>query len=742
MQKISIPYGGLTILSGAPASGKSSAVKGLPSGVVVSSDFYRKIFFGESRAPVDSVNEEIVCAMVPYATDDNFVFDIMSQVVNARLSKGLTTVVDSTNTTEGKRNWWVEIANKYDVPVLLVIFDISLEQLHLNNRSEWRTSPVPDKVVDKFHSQLEKTSKVCPNYTVVNAPVVLELDFPYVLPNGENIVVVGDIHGCYDTFLDMYESFIKFKATALFLGDYVDRGFKSIECLDMVMQLHSEGHYVILGNHEYNVLRILLGQEVNSDSSKITAHQILLKGKAYTDKVIKFFKSLPDHYVRIETTSFGTDVSIFCHADIEHFDLFNQPPLERVRGESKYHSMTDTDGRFYAWVEGMARAQIKSGVPQADSTSFHLYRGHILPTSPNADQVTVLEKGIGFGGYMCMNDLRTGETHEQKDDFDYSVSKPYTFKSRLAELPKKLVSSVRDSTGHLTLHKYTQKAFAKSGNFMEFPVLKEARGIVLGLDGNPCNTVFDRVFNYMEIKEHNQYDVEQEYWAVEKINGFLVNICLHPYCDELLVTCSGSFEGEHVDMAKKWLYKEGRYKAVKDWLQDKPYASTLHFECVDLLDPHIVSYTEKQQGLYLIGYNGKCLLGLGTMFLAGLFSSWYSPATLLRPDTILWGTYTVSNFEGWMVCANDGTPLFKLKTIWYLASKYFGRMSDSKVALMFSNTEKFISQLDSDMSRYRDVIKHIAITTNESAWLNLSEQERIKEVSIYLEQYYDSGDSD
>jgi hypothetical protein len=43
----------------------------------------------------------------------------------------------------------------------------------------------------------------------------------------------------------------------LFLGDYVDRGPDVRGLLDLLVQLHSEGHHFIMGNHEYVLMKAL-----------------------------------------------------------------------------------------------------------------------------------------------------------------------------------------------------------------------------------------------------------------------------------------------------------------------------------------------------------------------------------------------------------------------------------------------------------------------------------------------------
>src|SRR5690606_297313 len=66
-------------------------------------------------------------------------------------------------------------------------------------------------------------------------------------------IAISDIHGCLDEFLQLLRT-VGYTAAAdrlVLLGDYVDRGPKSREVLDTVLQLKQEGEVIVLlGNHD------------------------------------------------------------------------------------------------------------------------------------------------------------------------------------------------------------------------------------------------------------------------------------------------------------------------------------------------------------------------------------------------------------------------------------------------------------------------------------------------------------
>lgn len=76
-------------------------------------------------------------------------------------------------------------------------------------------------------------------------------------------IVISDIHGCLEEFNTMLEKvhFRPAEDQLLLLGDYVDRGLKSKEVVELIIELHKQAGAVVLkGNHDDMMLKALLGE--------------------------------------------------------------------------------------------------------------------------------------------------------------------------------------------------------------------------------------------------------------------------------------------------------------------------------------------------------------------------------------------------------------------------------------------------------------------------------------------------
>ncbi|MGH2745430.1 MAG: TIGR03560 family F420-dependent LLM class oxidoreductase [Thermoleophilaceae bacterium] len=130
----------LVVLVGATAAGKSHwAGEWFHADQVVSSDRLRAMVgVGErdQRASRDA-------------------FELLDLIVEKRLRRRLTTVIDSTGLEAGRRQAWRALAERHGVPAHVVVFDPPAAEVRERNRA--RGSPVPSKVVT---AQLRQSAEV------------------------------------------------------------------------------------------------------------------------------------------------------------------------------------------------------------------------------------------------------------------------------------------------------------------------------------------------------------------------------------------------------------------------------------------------------------------------------------------------------------------------------------------------------------------------------------------------------
>ncbi len=125
-----LPDPALVVLVGASGSGKSAwAAAHYRPAEVVSSDALRGIV-GSGQHDLDASSDA---------------FALLEQVVDARLGRGLTTVVDTLGTDAGRRRRWLDEARRAGLPAVAVVLDTPAELCR--SRNAGRDRPVPARVL-------------------------------------------------------------------------------------------------------------------------------------------------------------------------------------------------------------------------------------------------------------------------------------------------------------------------------------------------------------------------------------------------------------------------------------------------------------------------------------------------------------------------------------------------------------------------------------------------------------------
>jgi F420-dependent oxidoreductase-like protein len=129
-EPVQLPSPCVVVLVGPGASGKSTwAAAHFASAVIVSSD--------RLRALVGTGEDDIG------ASED--AFTLLGTIVERRLSRGLTTVIDTLGLDDEKRLGWLAAAKRHRMPCVAVTFDTTAEECRARNRG--RPNQIPAKVL-------------------------------------------------------------------------------------------------------------------------------------------------------------------------------------------------------------------------------------------------------------------------------------------------------------------------------------------------------------------------------------------------------------------------------------------------------------------------------------------------------------------------------------------------------------------------------------------------------------------
>jgi serine/threonine protein phosphatase 1 len=119
------------------------------------------------------------------------------------------------------------------------------------------------------------------------------------------IFAIGDIHGCFDSLKELVENKIQLNKndTLVLLGDYIDRGDKSKEVIDYIIDLQGKDYNIIplIGNHELLLLETF-EDENNKPKWLQNGGGETLKSfgvdsiKDISPKYLEFFKNLKNFY--------------------------------------------------------------------------------------------------------------------------------------------------------------------------------------------------------------------------------------------------------------------------------------------------------------------------------------------------------------------------------------------------------------------------------------------------------------
>ena len=272
-----IPLHSLVILVGPANSGKSTLAKNEFSEFeIINSEKVRYELVGDiHRMDINDV-----------------VFREIYRRVALKLDMGERVVVDASNLHRGDRMGLAEIGVRMGVPVFYLVCNKDL-QVKLKQKS-WRNDPAP--VITRQDSSFKINERDIVRGDGIAYVIDTRVeDFEIVekIPGNNllhdikqrgyrGIMVVGDVHGMLEPLKNATEWATSRNLFCVFLGDIIDYGANSIECVNHVYDIVTRGRGIsIIGNHERKIEKWIEQVKNNdvrvrlSEGNKVTTRAIM-----------------------------------------------------------------------------------------------------------------------------------------------------------------------------------------------------------------------------------------------------------------------------------------------------------------------------------------------------------------------------------------------------------------------------------------------------------------------------------
>lgn len=233
--------------------------------------------------------------------------------------------------------------------------------------------------------------------------------------NGRDFVV-GDLHGCYDHLLTLLEfvGFDKEKDRLFSVGDLIDRGTKSMECLSLI---YEPWFHTVRGNHEQMMIDYYYGTDTydtgiwvaNGGSWKIDYDVQLMKASALD--LIK----LP-YVITID----GVCNIVHSQLPVNRDGTINQSDLD----EWNYH---EYELDCMLWNRQLMEARQSYDFPILPTICGHTAVEQVRCKSNHID----IDTGIVYGGKLSLleipEDFKNVKIHAYHIQNDNCITKYYTF---------------------------------------------------------------------------------------------------------------------------------------------------------------------------------------------------------------------------------------------------------------------------------------------------------------------------
>lgn len=570
----------LYLMRGLPACGKSTFIKNNNlEPYTVSSDKLREMLAG-----IEYNTSGNMCIS---QKEDKNVWEMLYKIVETRLNRGLTTIIDATNIQSYSMKKFYDIATGYSYKVYCVdMSDIPIDVIKERNAARGYKA-VPVDVIDKMAISLKDIT--VPKGIICISPEEMIKQLcpdPTDVSEYEKIIFIGDIHGCLEPLKVLFKSGLKDEYLYVFTGDYIDRGIQNGETLEFLFNISQKKNVIFLeGNHE-NYLRkwsknIPFGARTFNE---ITKFEIEAYGIKRTDAA-EFCSKLKEYAY----FSYHGKYIFACHGGIpvipEKIGLISAE--QYIGGIGRYEDISKVDTVFSGRSDGM----------------YYMVHGHRNNEESPTNSIPFtynLEGAVEMGG-----ELRAVTFSGNKDENGSlsiscnQISNP-VYSKRIAEKRKTQIAvrSLRNNPyirekvfDDISSFNFTREAFCK--NIWDEQTIT-ARGLFIDTINNRvvCRS-YEKFFRYNEMGTTLDYLKDKVKFPVsvyKKENGFLG--MLSSYNKKPFFATKSVIDGEYVGYFKRIAYTRlGNDKINRIAEYCNKNNCTFVFEVIDPVnDPHIIEY--------------------------------------------------------------------------------------------------------------------------------------------------------
>jgi len=499
------------------------------------------------------------------------------------LESGASVLVDRMNHDRVQRARYIKPAREQGYRVVFVWFDVDRE-VCLKRLALRKGHPTVgpdadhDRLLGFYFARFEQpSSDEYDELKVVSKRVYGKILDIREESRDRKVIVVGDIHGCFDEFMHLlaecnYEPGDLVVAT----GDLVDRGPKSKETLEWFQ--NTPGARTVEGNHDNKARRYWAGRKVTiAHGLDTTIEQCREMDHAALDSWIA---SWP-HIIRVPDID---ERPVY----VVHAGFDGRWPVDRQKVEICLYARHLGGRDFFD----------ESGTPWWETLdgSYIVISGHIMRDNPQpSESVYCLDGGAYNGGTLRALVLKDGQCELVQVDSEKYVE-DVTDPDPVSERDKLVESGMLrcDDLGDLRVYTYTDSCVF-SRNWTDITL--NSRGHVLNRKtGEMVACSFPKFFNLGERPETAESVLPWDggFTAFEKVDGWLGN--LYRYNGSFAISTRGSFHSPGAEWATQFLQEKYDLAGLPDEV-------TLVFELVSPLTKIIVNYGEKEDLVLLAAFN-------------------------------------------------------------------------------------------------------------------------------------------